>query len=108
MAVAAVVTDDTALYWPVEIPTAAGAEPPPVSSSQEASTAAPELLDSDPRDQNMAAAAAQVVCGEPEPASDHKLSPLHWQLGAARARCSNRPETRRERPQQGETRVSCW
>jgi hypothetical protein len=49
-AAAAAVTDEVeemALYSPVDVPASAVAEPPPVSSTQEASTAAPELPTSD-------------------------------------------------------------
>jgi hypothetical protein len=55
---AAATTDGMALYWRVELPAAAGAEPPPVSSSQEVSTAAPKTLDGDLGDQSVEAAAA--------------------------------------------------
>lgn len=47
MAAAAAVTDEVeevAIYSPVDVTDEAGAESPPVSSTQEASTAAPELL----------------------------------------------------------------
>ena len=65
----------------MEFPAAAGAEPPPVSSSQEVSTAAPEALGGDLGDQNVEAAAAAA----------------RWHLGPARARCS--PARRWSRPE---------
>ena len=88
VAAAAVATDDTVSL--VELPTSAGAEPPPVSASQGSSTVVPEL-----------------------PTCDHELRPSRWQ----RARCCSSPLRWKraeqmpepgERRQPGDMRVSCW
>lgn len=93
------------MVWPYTGPWSSrprrGAEPPPVPSSQEVSTAAPETLGGDPGgDQNVEAAAAAAR--------------LH--LGPARGRrCSTAPRWNRpelppgsgERRQAGETGVPC-
>nr|CAB3499176.1 unnamed protein product [Digitaria exilis] len=56
-------TVEMASYETVEFPPSAGVAPP-LSSSQEASTPAPGLLDGD---HGGHLAAAQVTCGKPEP-----------------------------------------
>lgn len=58
-------TDEMASYEPVEFPPSAGAAPP-LSSSQEASNPAPELLLDVDGDLGDHLAAAQVTCGKPE------------------------------------------
>jgi len=97
--VVAAARDGMALCWRVEFPAVAGAEQPPVSSSQEVSTAAPEALGGDLGDQNVEAAAAAA----------------RWHLGPARAQCASarrwsRPELppgSGERRRAGETGVPC-
>jgi hypothetical protein len=64
-AVAEVEATDEVGYESMEFPPAAAVEPPPVSSSQEVSTSASDLLAGG---HGAHLAAAQAMCGTPEPA----------------------------------------
>jgi hypothetical protein len=60
----AAAVDEMAHYEPVELRSGAAAELPQVSSGQEVPAAAPELLDGDHGDQNLAAAVAVAVAAQ--------------------------------------------